>query len=94
LNGFSAIIGVHKDCVTILRKPLVTGLATQQMSFILAIPGTGCDVPVSPDTVVLTLWIRTKMISKLYHPNLLSAKGFPIVPSREADDKQNLTIIR
>ena len=85
---------MHKDCVTILRKPLVTGLATQQMSFILAIPGTGCDVPVSPDTVVLTLWIRTKMISKLYHPNLLSAKGFPIVPLREADGKENLTIIR
>ncbi len=64
------------------------------MGSILAIPSTGCDVPMSPDSVVFTLRVRTKMISKLYHPNLLSAKGFPIVPLREADGKENLTRIR
>jgi hypothetical protein len=76
LNGFLAIIGVHKYCVTILRKPFITGFATEQMSFIFAIPRTGCDVSFSPDSMVLTLWIGAKIISKIYHPNLLSVKGF------------------
>ena len=55
LNGFPAIIGVHKDCVTIFRKPLIAGLATQQMGFVLAIPSTGCNVSAAPDAMVLTL---------------------------------------
>ena len=29
LDGFPAVVGVHKDGVTILRKSLITGLTTQ-----------------------------------------------------------------
>jgi hypothetical protein len=29
LDGLPAVVGVHKDGVTILRKPLITGLTTQ-----------------------------------------------------------------
>jgi hypothetical protein len=29
LDGFPAIVGMQKDGITILRKPLVTGFATQ-----------------------------------------------------------------
>jgi hypothetical protein len=88
LDRLFAIIGVHEDSVTILRKPLVTGLTTQQMGLVLAIPSTGCDVPVAPDPVVFTFRIRTKMTSKIYHPILLSPKGFHILHGREADGKK------
>ena len=76
LNGFPAIIGVHKDCVTIFRESLIAGLATQQMSFVLAIPSTSCNVSATPEALVLTLRIRTKIIGKIYHSNLLSDRIF------------------
>ena len=94
LNGFPAIIGVHKDCIAILGKPLITAPATQQMSLIFAITSTSGNVSVPPDSILLTLWIRAKLISKVYHANLLSTKGFPIVPWRKADGKKKLTMIR
>jgi len=78
-DGFPAIIGVHKNCVTILRKPLAAALTTQQMGFILAIARTGCNVAFSPDSMVFTLWIRAEVIRKIYHHGLLSYKGFLIV---------------
>jgi len=66
-DGFPAIIGVYKNCVTILRKPLITILTTQQMGFILAIARTGCNVAVPPDSMVFTLWIRAEVIRKIHH---------------------------
>jgi len=49
LDGFPAIVGVHKDDVTILGKPLVAGLTAKQMSSILAIVGSGANVSLSPN---------------------------------------------
>ena len=74
LNGLPAIIGVHKDSVTIFRKPLVTCLATQQMSSVLAIACTGCDVSTAPDSMIPALRTRTKAISKIHHSVPLSDK--------------------
>ena len=72
LDGFPAVVGVHKDGVTILRKPLITGPAAKQMSFIFPIASTGCDVSFSPHSMVLALRIWAEIVRKIYHPVLLS----------------------
>jgi hypothetical protein len=73
-DGLPAIIGVHENSVTIFGKPLVTCLATQQMSFVLAIACTGGDVSTSPDSMIPAVRIRTKAISKIHHSIPLSDK--------------------
>lgn len=69
LDSLPAIVGMHKDSITILRKPLITCLTTQQMGFILAIACTRCYVPLTPNSMILTLWIRAIIITKVYYFN-------------------------
>jgi len=64
------------------------------MSSILAIAGTGGNVSLSPNPIVLTAWIRAEVGRKISHHCLLSYQGLLILPWREEDDKKKLTIIR
>jgi len=79
LDSFPAIVGVHKNGVTILRKPLVTGLTTKQMGLILTIARTGGNIALPPDPIIFTDWIRAEVGRKIYHLNLLPLKVFLIL---------------
>jgi len=89
LYSFPAVVGVHKNSITILRKPLVTCLTTQQVSFVLAIACARCNIPTAPDSMVLTVRIRTKIIIKVYHLNPPLGYVFNIVPKRRLDGNIN-----
>jgi len=88
-DSLPAVVGVHKNSITILRKPLVTCLATQQVSFVLAIACARCDIPMAPDSVVLTVKIRAKIIIKVYHLNPPLGHIFNIAPKRRLDGNIN-----
>jgi hypothetical protein len=65
--------------MTVLRKPLVTGLTTKQMGLILAIARTGSNIALPPDPIICTAWIRAEVGRKIYHHGLLPSKVFLIL---------------
>jgi len=62
---------MHEDGAIVLRKPMITGLAAKETSIVLAIPGTGGDIPFSSDFVVGAFLIWTKELAKVCHDVLL-----------------------
>ena len=88
-DGLPAVIRVHKNSITILRKSLAACLTTQQISFVLAISCARCDIPLASDSMILTVRIRTKIIIKVYHLNPPLGYIFNIVPKRRPDGNIN-----
>jgi hypothetical protein len=66
LNIFFAVIRMHKDSPTILREPLVARLTAKQQCPVFAIASTRRYVPPSPDFIVRTLGIGTKIIAEIH----------------------------
>ena len=60
----------------ILGKPMIACLATKQKGLVFAVPRTGGDVSFSPDFIIKTFWVRTKMFAEIGQVILLSVKGF------------------
>jgi hypothetical protein len=79
LDGFPAVVGMHKNGVAILRKPLITGFTTKQMGLILAIARAGGNIALPPDPIICTAWIRAEVGRKIYHHGLLPSNVFIIL---------------
>jgi hypothetical protein len=94
LDILFAVIRMHENGATILREPMVTCLTAKQQRLVFTIAGTGRYVPFSPDSMLRTLGIRTKIITKIHAHALLSAAISSIVQKRRADGKKKLTMIR
>ena len=94
LNILFAVIRMHKHCATVLREPVVACLTAKQQCLVLTVPSTGRYVPFSPDFVIPTLAIGTKIIAKVHAHALLSSAISAIVQKRSEDGKKKLTIIR
>jgi hypothetical protein len=77
LNLLPAIVRMHKDCTMILGEPLMARLTAKQTGLVFAVPCTGGDVSFTSDSIIRTVWARTKMITEIGHILLLSVKGFP-----------------
>jgi hypothetical protein len=88
-NGLPTVVGVHKNSITIFRKPLFTCLTTQQISFVFAITCARCDIPTTSNSKILTVRIRTEIIIKFYHLNPPLGHIFNIVPKRRPDSNIN-----
>ena len=88
-DSFSAVVGMHKNGITILRKPLITCLAPQQVGFILAIACASCDIPSTSDSMILATRIRAKIIIKVYHLNPPFDNIFDILSKRGPDSNIN-----
>jgi len=64
------------------------------MSSILAVSCAGRDVSKASDPMVITLRIRAEIVNQIYHPTPPLFQGFLIIPRKEEDCKEKLTMIR
>lgn len=78
----------------ILRKSMIACFTAKQLGFMFTIAGTGRYVSFSPDSMVRTLQIRTKIIAMIHSPALLSVVVSPTVQKRWSEGKKKLTTIR
>jgi hypothetical protein len=67
LDCLLTVIGVHENCVTIFRKPLIACFATQQKRLGFTVAGAGRDIAMISNTVIFAFLVRAKKRGKLCH---------------------------